>query len=212
MKRHVQFGMSALCCAAAIVSTVNAQEITTSAVPTEYCIPQTFVRGDHDALVIDHNLIIPAEDQFRKADIYVGARFKSRPGELWLLSGIRWRRIETEADLHNAAANAFEELPLVVPVTVFYKPTDVSAAIGDGQIWVGYGFRSVTQQSEASFAEMQASKRYRLLWESPEPPYTPALGLRDPYARLCIETSKVARRVLVSSVTAQDAPPVPAAE
>lgn len=175
-------------------------EITTSAEPTEYCMPETTIRGDFSNVVIDHNLIVPPADQFKRADIYVGARFKSRPNELWLLSGLTWRKIVTESDLANSAANTFEALPLIVPITVTYEPMDVSPDRGDLEILVGYGFRSATDSNLVSYNEMLQSERYSVLWEALGSFYTPDLGIRNPRARICLKTSEVNKRVQGSQV------------
>ncbi|HTQ99905.1 MAG TPA: hypothetical protein VMH83_07940 [Candidatus Acidoferrum sp.] len=179
-------------------SVASAAETTTSAAPTDYCFHETTVRGSYSNLVIDHNLIIPPADQAKPADIYVGARFKSKPNELWLLSGITWRKINTNNDLLSSNALAFQALPLVVPVTITYAPMDVSPYRGDIEIWVGYGFRSATDSNLVSYAEMLQSNRYSEVWEALTSFYTPDLGLRNPTAIICLKTSEVNKTVLAS--------------
>ena len=193
MKHAVYPCSLVLLCSSICATTMAADftETTTSSAPTQYCVQQTSVRGSFENLVIDHHLIIPPDDHFKSADVFVGARFKSRPNELWLLSGIRWRKIESAADITNAEYRHFSELPLVVPISVFYEPMDVSAAIGDGEIWVGYGLRSATETTQKSFEDMKAHQRYSLLWEARPAPNTPASGIRNASATLCIETTEV---------------------
>ncbi len=175
------------------ISLADIVETTTSSALTTYCVPQTQVRGNYENLVIDHNIVIPAVDHFKSGDIFVGARLKSRPDELWLLTGIAWKKINSATDLRNAHYRNFSQLPLVAPVSIFHYPTDISEMAGDLEIWVGYGLGPVTASAEDTFNEMTMSQRYELLWASPLPPTLPVVGLRNPVADLCLETTAVNR-------------------
>ncbi len=169
----------------------NITETTESGAPTTYCVSQTLIRGGYENLVIDHNMIVPAIDHAKVGDIFVGARLKSQPDALWLLSGITWRKIESSSDLPNSQYQHYDELPLVAPISIFNSPMDLRANIGDIEIWVGYGLRSVTEPAEVSFNEMANSARYELLWESLPLPYLPLNGIHSPLANICLETTKV---------------------
>lgn len=176
-------------------------ETIESAAPTTYCVPQTQVRGGYENLLIDHNMIIPPADHSKIGDIFVGARLKSQPEVLWLLKGITWQQITSTADLRNSQHRHFDQLPLVVPVSIFYTPIDVSQFVGDVEIWVGYGLRSATETAEDSFNEMATSERYELLWQALPPPYGPASGANAPYATLCLETKLVKKILLTAQAT-----------
>lgn len=186
------------CMVGVTAACADIKETFTSAGSTEYCVPQTFVRGSYDNLVIDYNLIVAEDHHFETGDVFVGARFKSRPEELWLLRGITWRRITQDEDLSNSSHKNFEELPLIVPVTVFYRPTDISAAIDDGEIWVGYGLRDFGENARVAFDEMVASQRYHRVWQAPPANYEPTAGV-DPELSgiLCIKTEEVEKTILV---------------
>lgn len=201
VKRTCLFAVLSSLMAAAMA---DLAETTESAGATTYCVPQTLVRGGYDNLMIDHNMIIPAADHSKRGDIYVGARLKSDPEALWLLSGITWRRIESAEDLSNAQYQGFNQLPLVVPVSVFYSPFDASALVGDVEIWIGYGLRSATGSAADSYHEMTSNERYELLWQALPPPYIPTSGVSSPYAILCLETSSVEKRVLTVTTANED--------
>lgn len=172
-------------------SLANEIETTESADTTTFCLPQTQVRGGFENLVIDHNKIIPADDHFKSGDIFVGARLKSDPESLWLLSGITWRRINNVDDLHRSQYQYFEQLPMVVPISVFNSPFDARGLIGDVEVWIGYGLRSVTESAIVSFNEMTMSGRHQLLWEALPSPYLPASGIHNGFADICLETTRV---------------------
>lgn len=196
MKHLPRLSLTLLC--ASIASVSFAEEVTemfTAPSPTQYCVEQTSVRGSYSNLVIDHNLIVAPKDTLKSGDVFIGVRFQSRPGELWLLSSDGgWRKINGDADLANAQYVEYEQLPLVVPVSAFYDPTDISAAIGDGQIWVGYGLSGEAGTPQDSFAEMVESHRYNLIWEAPNSlNEAPRGGIRNIVATLCFNTSTVVR-------------------
>ncbi|MDR0779554.1 MAG: hypothetical protein LBF16_02520 [Pseudomonadales bacterium] len=196
-----RFSVAILC--SSIVAIASAEDFPgigpttttiTSAESSYYCFPQTSVRGNYDSLIIDHNVIIPPEDQSKSGTIFVGARFKSKPGDLWLLHpSYEWRKVNSDADLASAMYYSFEKLPLVVPISVFYGPADIRAAIGDGEIWVGYGLGSFADQtSKAAFDDMTKNQRYSLLWEAPPSlTYMPQSGLSNSLSRLCFNVNEV---------------------
>lgn len=163
--------------------------------PTEYCVAQTSVRGDFDNLVIDHQLIISPEHINQTGDVFVGARLKSQPETSWLLAGITWRRIDTGDDLNNSQYQRYDQLPLLVPISILNNPVDIREFIGDLEIWIGYGFRSVTDATSVSFKEMESSGRYELLWSALPPPYRPYSGLSNPNASLCLESTMLSKTV-----------------
>ena len=194
--------LMAACCASATYSLAQATEVTESSEITEYCIPQTSVRGGYEDLMIDHNMIIPPSDHFKRADVFIAARLKSDPNALWLLSGITWKSIESAADLPRAQYKSYAQLPLVVPVSVFNSPFDVTGMMGDVELWTGYGFRSESESTVESFNEMVAASRFEILWEAPSQlsPF-PELGLRGPYSQICMETSVVKKTILTAEPT-----------
>jgi hypothetical protein len=153
------------------------------------------VRGWCDNLVIDHNLVISPENVLEPGNVFIGARFKSKPGELWLLSEDKgWLKINSDADLENAQYAQFDQLQLVIPVSVFYDPTDISAAIGEGEIWAGYGLRGEAGTSRESFKDMAESGRYSLVWQAPNSlSDAPKSGAISSSAILCFNTSEVMR-------------------
>lgn len=185
-------------CLADIVETIESTE------PTSYCVAQTEVRGEYESLVINHNMIIPPVDHFKVGDIFVGARLKSQPDALWLLTGVAWRKINNTVDLRNSHYKHFEQLPMVAPVSIFNNPIDLTGVVGDAQIWVGYGLRSVTESAVESFNEMTMSGRYELLWEALPSPYKPASGVGSPYASICFEITAIRKIVHAVGVSVGD--------
>lgn len=193
-------------CVADITETIDSVE------PTTYCVPQTLVRGGYQNLVIDHNMIIPPADHSKKGDIFVGARLKSQPEVLWLLKGISWQQITSSADLRNAQHLSFEHFPLLIPVSIFYTPTDVSQFVGDLEIWIGYGLRSATESAEDAFNEMTASERYEILWRALPSPYSPQSGVHSPSASLCLETTTVKKTILTAKTAIRESVNVDSAQ
>lgn len=175
-------------------------ETIESAEPADYCIPQTLVRGGFENLIIDHNMIIPPMDHARSGDIFVGARLKSQPDTYWLLSGITWRKIEEFDDLLNSQYQHFDQLPFVVPISLFNSPINLSEVIGDLEIWVGYGLRSAAESTTDSFNEMNLNERYELLWVALPPPSSPATGVINLSSDICVETTKVRKITRTVSV------------
>lgn len=108
-----------------------------------------------------------------------------------MLKGPAWRKIESSADLHLAQHSSFDELPLVIPISVFVNPANVSAAAGDGEILVGYGLRSEGESPDDSLDEMLLNKRYSVLWEAVTGNKLPEAGLKSPNVTLCIKTAEI---------------------
>ena len=133
--------------------------------PAEYCFNKLAVRGKADAVIVEYNLIVEPEEYFKRADIYVAATFKSKPGTVQTTNGFDWVDVNHPI-LGPAPYRSFDELQPITPISVFYKPIDVRAAVGDGEIWIGYGFRSETESTKASYEEMIKSGRFKLIWKA----------------------------------------------
>ena len=57
------------------------------------------------------------------------------------------------------------QLQPVIPTSISYDPINISALIGDGEIWVGCGLRSETESWREAFDEMTRNQRFDILWE-----------------------------------------------
>jgi hypothetical protein len=164
--------------------------VTTYSQVSEYCFPQTSVRGGYNNLVIDHNLIVPSADFLQTADIYVSARLKDAPDTMWLLANNTWREIVESNDTLDAQYMSYAQLPAVVPVSVFQQPADLSAIASRIEILVGYGLRAADESTQASFDEMLLNRRYNSIWESPNNRQYPELGLNAD-VNICLKTAEV---------------------
>jgi hypothetical protein len=133
--------------------------------PAEYCFNQLAVRGNADAVILEYNLIVKPEEYFKRADIYVAATFKSKPGSVLTTDGFDWFGLN-HAGLGPQPYRSFDELQPITPMSVFYYPTDVRAAVGDGEIWIGYGFRSANEGTQASYDDMISSGRFKLIYKA----------------------------------------------
>ena len=133
--------------------------------PAEYCFNKLAVRGKSDAVIVEYNLVAEPEEYFRQADIYVVATFKSKPGTVRTTNGFEWVDVNHPL-LGPVPYKSFDELQPITPISVFYHPADVRAAVGDGEIWIGYGFRSENESTQASFDEMISSGRFELIWKA----------------------------------------------
>lgn len=166
-------------------------ETTVFSAPAEYCVEQTSLRGTLKNTILEHHLIIPPEDHFKAGDIFVAARFKSRPDEIWLTNGVSWRTQNSNGPLNVYRAS--EQMNPVIPISVFFHPMDVSAVVGDGQIWVGYGLRSEMEDARISFNEMLTHGRYDLIWEAG----SAGVGADGISRKICFTTTGMTTSVFV---------------
>lgn len=188
---------------AATAKAQDPSETTIFSEPAEYCFPDTVVHREFTdrgfAMNLAYHVLIPNEDLAGPGDIYVGARFKNRPDELWLLSGTIWRTAENSKVGWPTVYTRFDEqLPPIFRVSVYYDPAAI-ASLGDGEIWIGYGLRNdpvpTPKAFQESFDEMMRNERYNLFWEI-LPGKTPLPGKVHPdSATLCLETTQMIRTV-----------------
>lgn len=190
--------------------------------PGEICFPRTSLHADFDKLLhaelnksinvmLDHNLIIPKEDHFKKGLVFVGFRLKSQPDALWLLDGENWTKHNnfnsrpfTEPPKPFSrfvpfATQPEERLQPLMPTNISRYPVDVSAYIGDGEIWIGYGLSSETEASQESsdipavktsqdiFDEMIDSGRFKAIWNVGD--------LLDTFSTICLSITELTETV-----------------
>ncbi|UJP08477.1 MAG: hypothetical protein LZF84_05085, partial [Nitrosomonas sp.] len=175
-----------LLASALLLSGMSSQADTVKfSAPAQYCFPQTSVRselGKFDKVILDHNVIINEQDHFKNGDIFVGFRRKSQPDVIWLTDGISWLNA---ADTANTTPknypvilpNGDGTLQPVMPITLSNEPVDVSAYVGDGEVWVGYGLKPAGETWEKSYADMISNNRFNKIWDITGS--TPASGLPD---------------------------------
>lgn len=191
---------------ALLLSAVSLQAETVKfSAPAEYCFPQTSVRSKSDKfdqVILDHNLIVNEEDHFKTGDIFVGFRRKSQPGVLWLNNGFSW--INT-ADITDAPRSRPVMLPNgdgtlqpIMPITVSNEPIDVSAYIGDGEVWVGYGLRAVGETWKESYENMINNNRFSRIWEIIPP--SPFFGLPDNSPTICLIATEMKKIIGMAGI------------
>lgn len=218
MKKHFipRLLLTTVCFLGIAASQADTSETTEFSAPAEYCFPQTSLRGEFDKIILDHHVIIPPEDHFKSGDIFVGARFKSQPDTLWLTNGVSWWNADDDIDNPGPKAySSFSKLQPVIPVLVNYTPADVSAFVGDGEIWVGYGLRSEAETWRESFEEMKSSQRFSLLWEIGVAGSTlpsPIVGLHSLLPTICLTATKMTTTIHVANINPpiESGPDIPA--
>ncbi len=191
-------------------ATANAQiiisdspETTIFPEPAEYCFPQTSLHREFTDegfnLSINYHLIVPNVDHAKAGDIFVGARFKNSPHDLWLLSGNTWRNSEDKVVSWPSVYIRYDNhLPPIVPISFSYDP-EVVEKFGDGEIWIGYGLRAESNPTreafQESFDEMMRSQRFSLLWEI-KSGKTPFPGeLHGESSKICLKATQMERIV-----------------
>ncbi len=123
--------------------------------------------------------------------MFVGFRLKSQPDVLWLNGDSIWSKHDiTNAFSPTAFIPAFNpvlRLQPIIPTRISRYPIDVSAFVGDGEVWVGYGLRLETETHQESFDEMLSSQRFNLVWEIGEP----GLSSTNNFATICVSITEV---------------------
>lgn len=145
--------------------------------PSKICFPQISLyqkSGSLDNVMFDYYLTIPQEDHFKAGHIFVGFRLKSQPEALWLYDGIVWNKYDGTYPPLPFPPDTFDlyELQPVTRTSISIYPIDLSAYVSDGELWVGYGFRSPSSgiSAQEAFDEMISSKRFKLIWEVGQTP------------------------------------------
>jgi hypothetical protein len=135
--------------------------------PGRYCFEQTTLRGAPDKTILDHHLLIPPEDHLKTGDVFVGFRRNSQPDALWLYNGSTWVAADDNQYPYSKAFIISSKLEPVMPTSIsYYAPIDVTEFAGDGEIWVGYGLRKdSTETEEDSFQDMISNQRYYRVWQ-----------------------------------------------
>lgn len=170
------------------------------------CFPQTFLYAEHndrDRVMLDHFLIVPEEDHFKEGLVYVGFRLKSQPDELWLFNGLEWIKnsdSDYPAPFITSVRNGFEtiELQPVIQTFISNYPVNVSAHVGDGELWVGYGLieegadRSSVVISPIAFDNMIKHQRFNRIWEIGKPINIDDFGMVD-QSNICLTITELER-------------------
>ncbi|MBL8498167.1 hypothetical protein ABF87_04630 [Nitrosomonas sp. JL21] len=182
----------------ASLSQADSTAITKFSTPAEYCFPQTSLRGGFDKIILDHHVIISPEDHFKNGDVFVGARFKSKPDVLWLTDGFSWWNIDDNHENAGPKSYTSGKLQPIVPTSISYNPVDVTEFIEDGEIWVGYGLRSESETWRESFEDMKRSQRFNLVWEIGVPGFSfPSAGLHGVLPNICLTATEMKTIVLI---------------
>ncbi|HQU97280.1 MAG TPA: hypothetical protein PLV19_00040 [Nitrosomonas sp.] len=193
---------------ALLLSALSSQADTVKySAPAEYCFPQTSVRselGKFDKVILDHNLIVNEQDHFKFGDIFVGFRRKSQPDILWLTNGTSWLNASDNSNTTPKAysvifPNGNAKLQPVIPITLSHEPIDVSAYVGDGEVWVGYGLRSEGETGEKSYQEMISNRRFNKIWEITGS--TPASGLPGDLLTICLTATEMETTTITTTHT-----------
>lgn len=173
--------------------------------PAKYCFPQTSVRGElgkFDKVILDHNVIINEQDHFKTGDIFVGFRRKSQPDVIWLTNGAIWLNA---ADSNDSTPRNFSvifpngdggTLQPVMPITLSNEPIDISAYVGDGEVWVGYGLKPAGETWEKSYADMISNSRFNKIWDITGS--TPAAGLPGDLLTICLTATEMETTVITT--------------
>jgi|CXWL01.1.fsa_nt_gi hypothetical protein len=191
--------LTSVCFLGASLSQADSTETTKFSTPAEYCFPQTSLRGGFDKIILDHHVIISPEDHFKIGDVFVGARFKSKPDVLWLTNGTSWWKIDDNSENAGPKSYTSGKLQPIIPTSISYDPLDVSAFIGDAEIWVGYGLRSETEAWREAFDEMKRSQRFNILWEVGVPGFSfPSAGLHSLLPRICLTATEMKTTIFIA--------------
>ncbi len=161
--------------------------------PGKLCFPQTSLRAEPNkfsSIMLDHYLIVSKEDHFKEGFVYVGFRLKSQPDALWLFDGANWVKHSDSDSPSPFIPQEHMGLPTgqlqpIMHTFVSNYPIDVSAFVGDGELWVGYGVSPVPlpkgeiiacddecprgNSLQEVFDEMMSNRRFRLIWEIGNP-------------------------------------------
>ncbi|MBK6619027.1 MAG: hypothetical protein IPG31_11970 [Nitrosomonas sp.] len=178
-------------------------EIVEFSAPAEYCFPQTSVKsefGKFDKVTLDHNLIVNEQDYFKTGDIFIGFRRKSQPDTLWLTDGVSWHNAADNNEGRPIAypvmlPNGDGKLQPVMPITLM-EPIDVSAYVGDGEVWVGYGLKTEGETSKKSYEDMISNQRFEKIWEITGS--TPVSGLRGDLPTICLMAIEMRTTVMTA--------------
>ncbi len=205
------------------------QEITTKfSEPGKMCFPQTSLHAEPNKLnsiMLDHYLIISKEDHFKEGLVFVGFRLKSQPDALWLFDGTNWIKHNDSDSPKPFIPHEYTTLPTgqlqpVMPTFVSNFPVDVSAYIGDGELWVGYGLSTDERMPQEltdiepignseiikrrtlqeTFDEMISSERFNLVWEIGNPKVVTAGDLGFPNT-ICLSITELTE--IIHIVTTQ---------
>lgn len=198
-----QLFLTTVCFLSTTLSQADSSETTKFSAPAEYCFPQTSLRGGFDKIILDHHVIIPPEHHFKIGDVFVGARFKSKPDVLWLTNGFSWWNVDDDSVGPKSYASG--KLQPVIPTSISYDPIDVSAFIGDGEIWIGYGLRSEAESWREAFDEMKRSQRFDILLEIGVPGFSfPSAGLHSLLPNICLTATQ-----MTTTIMTVDTMPIP---
>jgi hypothetical protein len=149
------------------------QEINTKfSAPGKMCFPQTSLHAEFNKfsnVMLNHYVIVSQNDHFKAGDVFIGFRLKSQPEALWLYDGVNWIKSDSTSAPNVISLNPFTQLGQflqpVIPISISNYPIDVSAYVGDGEVWVGYGLRLEEAAAQESFDEMVNSGRFSRIWE-----------------------------------------------
>ncbi|PXW91120.1 hypothetical protein C8R34_10129 [Nitrosomonas sp. Nm84] len=175
-------------------------KITEFSSPVELCLPEVAVRGKtFNSVGLSHYLVVPPEDHSKTGDIFVGFRLKNQPNDIWLTDGSSWWAATDENIFPQKAFKVFDKLPPFAYLEVFNNLVDVSAFVGIGEIWAGYGLRLGEGATWwDSFEEMMRNQRFKILWEigpnldlsESQLPLTPQHGLYESQSTICLTVTR----------------------
>lgn len=127
----------------------------------------------------------------------MGFRRKSQPDMIWLTDGDEWVNANndntTPKNYPVILPNGDGTLQPVMPITLSREPIDVSAFVGDGEVWVGYGLKEAGA-SEKSYVDMISNRRFSKIWDITG--LTPASGLPGDLPIICLTATEMKAFVL----------------
>ena len=158
----------------------------------EYCFSEVVIEGGYEDLKFNYNFVIENEDHVNNfGNVFVAARFESMPGKWWLKSSGRWTQYNEIEDVTPESSYFNGNLPRIITISIFNGREDVSAMIGDAELWLGYGLGS---DPSVAFDEMLNNERFSLVWQADV--RHPEIGLTAPMANLCISPTKLVKKII----------------
>lgn len=130
-----------------------------------YYVQQHEWRGDLTQLTFDYHLLLEGDNAFRTGSVFVAFHLRSQPDNWWFLDSVgNWVMYIpgiTPPIYSGRYINPVER------IAILREPTDVSAFIGDGEFWVGWGFSEISD--EAAFQDMLDNGRAIMVWRVGDP-------------------------------------------
>lgn len=174
--------------------------------PGKICVRQTSLYANSEELtsvMLDHYLIVNEEDHFQVGDVFVMFRIKGLD-RLWLYNGSEWKENLDQTHYEFFNQNHYlrtDRLQPIIPTSISNAPVNINEYIGIGELWIGYGLRSESETSQASFNKMIESGRFKLIWEVGESIIPKDAPLALDVSTICISITEMTE--IIPIVTTQ---------